>query len=635
MMTPLNVLLVEDSPEDAELVILELRRGGFAPQWRRVETESEYLDALESVPQIILADFSMPEFSSMRALELLGERSAEIPFIIVSGTIGEENAVRAMTKGASDYVIKNRLGRLAPVVRRTLEEVQERIKHRAAEEQVRKLSRAVEQSPVSIVITDTAGIIEYVNPKFVEVTGYRAEEVNGRKASILKSGETPPEVYEGLWQVITNGGEWRGEFRNRKKNGELFWEFASISAIRDARGQITHFLAVKEDITEKKKLEAQIIQAQRVETIGTLAGGMAHDLNNILSPILMCTPMLRRPLAPERFETIVSTIEMSAERGAEIVRQVLTFSRGIQRERCPLSFGLLVTEMVRLARTTFPKSIRIEPVVPEALWNVNGDATQLHQVLLNLSVNARDAMPAGGTLSIAASNVALESSESVPGARPGEYVLLEVSDTGCGIPVETLDKIFDPLFSTKAVGKGTGLGLSTVTSIVKGHGGFITVKSQCGQGSTFRVFLPAIGKQEIEAAISAPIPAAPHGGDQLILVVDDEASIRTVVQAVLELHGYRTLLASDGSEGIAVFAAQPDAISLVITDIMMPFIDGLTLIRAVRRMRPELPIIVATGYAEKARLTDLGTLNIAALLNKPFTAEMLLEAITKALQVPV
>ncbi len=633
MSTPLDLLLVEDRPEDAELVIWELKRNGFDPRWKRVDNEPDYVAALSASPQVILADFSLPEFSSMRALELLGERGLDIPFIIVSGTIGEENAVRAMTKGASDYVIKDRLARLAPVIRRTLGEVQGRIERRAAEEQLRKLSRAVEQSPVSIVITDTAGLIEYVNPKFVAITGYSPEEVIGKKTSILKSGTMPPEEYKRLWEVISGGGEWRGEFYNRKKNGELFWEFASISPIRDAGGLTTHFLAVKEDVTEKKKLEAQILQAQRMETIGALAGGMAHDLNNILSPILMCAPLLRRRLAPDRFETIVSTIEMSAERGAEIVRQVLTFSRGVQCERRLLGLGSLVMEMVRMAQTTFPKSICIEPILSEGLWSVMADATQLHQVLLNLSVNARDAMPAGGLLSIAASNVWLGESamESIPGARPGEYVLLEISDTGSGIAPEILDKIFDPLFTTKDVGKGTGLGLSTVAGIIKGHDGFISVQSRLGQGTIFRIFLPAVVHATDKAAIPEPVPRMRRGDGQLILIVDDEASIRTMTQAVLEMHGYRTLLASDGSEGIALFAKQADSIALVLTDIMMPFIDGLTLIRALRRIRPDVRFIAATGHAEKARLADLNTLNVSALLHKPFTSEMLLEALAEVL----
>jgi PAS domain S-box-containing protein len=509
-------------------------------------------------------------------------------------------------------------------------ESQQRVERERAEEQLRKLSRAVEQSPVAIVITDTKGIIEYVNPKFESITGYTAAEVRGRNPSILKSGKTSLEEYRNLWKTIRAGGEWHGEFQNKRKDGNLFWEFASISPIRDSHGHITHYVAVKEDITEKKQLEAQFLRAQRLESIGALAAGVAHDLNNILAPILMCAPLLHGKVGSESLEEVVSTIEASAKRGAEVVKQVLSFGRGSQGERQPQTVKHLLREMERVAHETFPKTIRVETSREPGLWKVTGDATQLHQVLLNLCVNARDAMPDGGTLRLRAKNAEIDESYAsmLPDGRPGSFVMVEVADTGTGIPREVMDRIFEPFYTTKEEGKGTGLGLSTVRKIVLSHEGFLTVRSEPGTGTTFQVYLPATLDETLVEDDQCPVAVTtPAVSNQLILVVDDEASIRTITRMVLEMHGYEVLTAAEGSEAVAVYAQNSARIAAVVSDIVMPLMDGVALVGALRRINPAVKVIAVSGFTDKSRLASLETLKVEALIAKPYTAETLLNTL--------
>ena len=631
--TPLRLLLIEDDPTDARLTLHALRHAGFAVEAKRVETREDYIAAMERDPELIIADYNLPEFNAMEALAILRETGKEIPFIIVSGTIGEETAVEALKLGAADCVNKANLPRLGPVVNRALREAKALRERRRTEGHLRNLSSAVEHSPASIMITDAAGGIEYVNPKFVEVTGYTAAEVIGQNPNILKSGKTSDVTYEEMWRTIRAGDEWHGEFHNRRKNGELFWEHASISGIRDESGTITHFVAVKEDITERKKLEAQLLRAQRMESIGTLASGLAHDLNNILAPIMMSVPVLRMEMSAEARERIIATIEMSAERGAQIIRLVLAFGRGLEGERRPRKVGALIEEIMKIMGETFPKNLKIEGSIGPALWPVIADATQLHQVLLNLCVNARDAMPDGGTLRLSAANLDLDASYASmihEATTPGPHVLIEVSDTGSGIPPEIIERIFDPFFTTKEVGKGTGLGLSTVHGIVKSHGGFIHVDTQPGKGTTFQVWLPAAPDHEA-APTDASHLTVPEGHGELVLVVDDEEAVRGAAQTVLEIHGYRVLQAADGTEALAVFAQNSASIAIVLTDLMMPLMDGMALIQALRTMQPAMPIIASTGLGGKARMAGLKAMQVEAVLSKPYRADALLRTIHEAL----
>ena len=386
------------------------------------------------------------------------------------------------------------------------------------------------------------------------------------------------------------------------------------------------------DITERRKLEQQFLRAQRMESIGTLASGVAHDLNNILTPIMMSVAVLRMGMTDEKFAGLFDNIEMSAVRGAEIVKQVLTFGRGLEGEKHPLQVEMLMNEMEKMIRSTFPKDITVECLKGPHLWLVLGDATQLHQVLLNLCVNARDAMPDGGNLRLSAANLAIDASYAsmLPESTPGPHVLIEVSDTGSGIPPDILERIFDPFFTTKEVGKGTGLGLSTVHGIVKSHGGLLKVASEPGKGTTFQVYLPAAPDQEagVDATASAPPPT---GQGELVLVVDDEPAILNAASSVLEAHGYRVVLAANGVQAVTVFTQNSPEIDVVLTDVMMPGMNGVLFLRTLRKIRQNIPVIVSTGLGEKADLDTMRALGIETVVHKPYNSNMLLHTIHGAL----
>lgn len=394
-------------------------------------------------------------------------------------------------------------------------------------------------------------------------------------------------------------------------------------------------LEVFQDITEKKQLEAQFLRAQRLESVGSLAGGIAHDLNNILSPVLLAASMLREEGQSPRCLSMLDILQTSAQRGTEIVKQVLAFSRGIEGQKSLMNLRHLVLDMVKIVQATFPKSIRVRPGVSHGLWSIVGDATQMHQVLLNLAVNARDAMPEGGVLTLEAENITLDeaSAQLMPGLLPGPHVVLTVSDTGTGIPPEIADKIFDPFFTTKTPDKGTGLGLSTVIGIIKGHRGFVTFHCPASGGTRFKVFLPAtVNGEGIEEFEGQP---APRGAGERILVVDDEEPVRLLTTRLLEEHGYRTLVARDGNEAIQVYAENMSRIDMVITDMNMPNLGGEAAIAGLRGLDPEVKIIVVSGADQADAMIRDALLQVEARLEKPFKARVLLETIRSALLRPV
>jgi len=504
-----------------------------------------------------------------------------------------------------------------------------------AEARIDILSQAVEQSPVTVVITDLSGAITYVNARFTQVTGYEAHEVLGKNPRVLKSEDTPAEQYADVWCTITSGGQWRGQFKNRKKNGEFFWELACISPIRDPRGAITHFLAVKEDITERKRLEERFLRSQRMESIGTLASGVAHDLNNILAPIMLAIDVLREGARSQQDAAMLQMLAQGSQRGAGIVKQLLMFGRGVEGNRAVFSPQSLLKEMVKVIRETFPKTIALEQRFPGELWPIHAEATQIHQVLLNLCVNARDAMPHGGKLTIAAENAVLNDNDASidPEAKPGPYLVLRVSDTGTGIRPELLDKIFDPFFTTKEPGKGTGLGLSTVLGIVKGHGGFVQIASKVGQGTQFAVFLPAAERSAAQAK-KAPGQELPQGNGELVLVVDDEEAVCIVARRTLEKYGYRVLTVQNGAEGIVACSQHRSQIQVVLTDMVMPIMDGASLIRVLGNYSPEVRIIAMTGLSGQEDKTFKPASSAHAFLSKPFTAEQLLTVVSQVLKTP-
>jgi signal transduction histidine kinase/CheY-like chemotaxis protein len=402
--------------------------------------------------------------------------------------------------------------------------------------------------------------------------------------------------------------------------------------MNDEMGIPKSILVVDTDVTEQRQLEVQFRRAQRLENIGTLAGGIAHDLNNVLTPILMSIPILQKRNGDERSRQLLTTIETSAQRGADIVKQVLTFARGTEGERTLLQPKHFLRDIVEISKETFPRSIALKFEVPENLWTITGDATQLHQIVLNLLVNARDAMPEGGSLTLRAENVALDekSSRSFLGAKAENYVMLSVKDTGIGIPSEILDKIFDPFFTTKEVGKGTGLGLSTVMTIVKSYGGFLTVESTPAIGTEFKVFIPATNAP-ISEAKSNRRAKLPVGKGEWVLVVDDEISIREITKETLEAYGYRSQTAKDGVEALSVIERDRDKIDLVLTDMMMPNMDGASLIRRLERVAPDIKIVAVSGVTDQLALEKIKKSRIEAFLPKPIHTENLLRILDSVL----
>ena len=416
-----------------------------------------------------------------------------------------------------------------------------------------------------------------------------------------------------------------------RASGEEFPIEASISQVEVGGKKL--FTVILRDITEKRHAEAQLLRAQRLESVGTLAGGLAHDLNNILAPIMVSVRFLQRRLAndPEGLEC-VAMLEQLADRGANIVRQVLSFARGIEGERVPIEVRHVVREVAEILRETVPRSIALRREIPDDLWTILADSTQLHQVLMNLSVNARDAMPDGGTLTFVAQNVVLDEhfAQMHPEARVGPYVSLSVRDTGVGIAPDLLDRIFDPFFTTKPQGQGTGLGLSTTRGIVRAHGGFVSVYSEPRQGTQFTLYFPALDGAPRAGAQDESSPV-PEGQGELILVVDDEKQLREMTGRTLQAFGYKVLLAEDGPEALARFAEHPRAISVVILDMMMPLLDGIATAKALKRLNPNVRIIGSSGLPEQRKL---GESEFLGFLPKPYTADQLLQLLAKVLGDP-
>ena len=881
--------MAEDNPQDAELIVRALRGDGFDPDCERVETEQGFRAGLRHDIDIVLSDYAMPQFGGMRALDILKQSGSEIPFILISGTIGEDIAVNAMKSGASDYLLKDRLTRLGPAVTQALAQGKLRKERERAEEALRESEerfrqlaenihevfwitdpaknrmiyispayetiwgrsreginssalswldavhvedkervgraaltkqvagtydeeyriirpdgsirwihdcafpvrrgdgeiyrivgvardvterrqsqeairqseermRAVLESALDCVIAmDHEGRIIEFNPAAEKTFGYRRDAAIGQilsdliippafrerhreglkhylstgqarlfgkrvqltgmrsdnsefpvelaltrfgskerpmftgfirditeqkhaeeqlreqadiinrahDAIVVRDWETKritfwnagaqrlygwtteeavgksvgdlifanPGQVEPLTRALLATGEFHGEVRQVAKDKKELVVDSRATLVRDASGAPRSVLIINTDVTEHKKLETQLLRAQRLESIGTLASGVAHDLNNILAPILMGAAVLRRGKMEEQDEIILSTIETCAQRGADIVKQVLTFARGAEGERVQIQGALLLKDVGKIATETFPKEITVRTSYSDPLWYVHGDPTQLHQVLLNLCVNARDAMPAGGTLCLSAENFPVDEhyASMTPGAKAGPHVRFEVTDTGMGIPAENMEKIFDPFFTTKELGHGTGLGLSSVIGIVKSHGGFMSVYSEIGRGTTFKIYLPAMmGETEVLAATTALV--SPRATGELLLIVDDEKAILQVAKALLEGHGYHVVTAQEATEALAIFAEQKNEIRLVLTDLAMPLMDGIALIRTLQKMKPDVCVIASTGRGgQEQHAHELENLHVGACLTKPYNKNKLLSTLHDAL----
>jgi PAS domain S-box-containing protein len=490
----LRVLHLEDNPADAELVGALLAEKWPACRISRVQTRADFTAAVQGGRfDVILSDFSLPQFDGLAALALAREHAAATPFIFLSGAIGEDRAIEALKRGASDYVIKDRPGRLVPAIRQVLERVEESEARRRAEAELRHQASLLDKARDAIISTDPKHRIAYWNASAERLYGWTAAEVFGRTLLELELGYGLAQFLAARSRLLATG-EWRGGFRLRTKTGEEVHVESTWSLVPGDDGQPRSILIIDTDVTETRKLESQLLRADRLESIGMLAGGVAHDLNNVLAPILMGSEVLRLSLTDQAQLAILDNIESSAHHGTALVRQLMTFARGGEGEHSAVNVEPIVEDVRRLLHQSLPPAIKISAAVAAPLWPIRSDPTQIKQLLLNLCFNARDAMPDGGRLGIRAETTSIDERvvRTHPEARPGPYLLIAVSDTGTGIPPEILDRIFDPFFTTKEVGKGTGLGLSTVAGIVKSHGGFLKVESEVGRGTEFQLYLPAM-----------------------------------------------------------------------------------------------------------------------------------------------
>lgn len=820
MGTPLRVLIVEDSSDDAELVLRQLRRAGYDPVSERVQTAEAMRTALEREAwDLVVSDYSMPQFDAPTALNLLHQSGHDIPFIVVSGNIGEDIAVAMMKTGAHDYILKQNLTRFVPAVQRELREAENRRQQKLAEQarqrleiertellerlkqenedlaaltqvttnaistldldellrvllgrvvevmradtatillvdgaelrvrasagavnlsdstyvkrvgegfagsvasrmkpvyvedaavdplitdplirergirsmlgvplkrngtligvlhvgwltvhpcrdrevhlmqitaercaaaihnaqlyqeatrsaaELRLQSAALNAAANSIVITDLNGTIEWVNPAFEALTDYRAEEAIGKNPRELsKSGLHDQLFYRDLWDTILAGQVWRGEVTNRRKDGSLYSEEQSIMSVKDARGELAHFVAIGRDLTEQKRLEAQLLQAQKMEVVGRLASGIAHDFNNLLTIINGTAELALMELRdddPQRADFL--QIHGAGNRAASLTRQLLAFSRQQIMKPDVLNLSTLVANLQGMLQRLIGEDIALVVVLAKDVGRVMADPGQIEQVVMNLAVNARDAMANGGMLTIETRNVDLDEAVAAehPSVQPGPHVMLAVSDTGHGMDEATRTRIFEPFFTTKESGKGTGLGLSTVYGIVKQSGGSIGVSSEVGKGATFTIYLPRVGEVAHKAQPAPTVTSVQ--GTETVLIVEDEAAVCRLTKRILQLAGYTVLTASNGGEALLLLERHDGPVHLILTDMVMPGMGGRELAAQLQDTRPRMKVLYMSGYTDDAilrrGLLEKGT----NFIGKPYTTAELTRTVREVL----
>ncbi len=679
-----HVLIVDDKPDNLLYLDALLTGNGYRVQSAQHGAEALVMARTEP-PDLIIADLLMPVMDGYTLLRhwKSDARLMRVPFVVYTATHTEPEDERlALSLGADAFLVKpmepeallqrireleaaHREGRdirtpmsleeepdLLKIYSQTLvrkleektllleqsnqslqQEIAERRRMidaqtatldalRESEERFRQLAESI--SEVFWISGVNKPRILYVSPAYSKIWGRTPEDLYAAPESWLACIHPDDREQVRLALPLQERGEYDVTYRVVRPDESIRWVRDRAFPVRDAADAVVRVVGIAQDITEQRSVEAQMLRAQRLESIGTLAGGIAHDLNNVLTPILMSIELLRLDLDEEERGETLTSIEKSALKGADMVRQVLSFARGVEGRREAVELADLIRDTEMIVRDTFLKSIDVRTNVDRNVPTVLGDATQLHQVLLNLCVNARDAMPHGGTITISASRRVVDEARvrAHAGVRPGDFVAVEVRDNGTGMSPNIMERIFDPFFTTKDVGRGTGIGLSTSLSIVQSHGGFIEVRSTVGDGSAFIVYLP-MSADRLAALEIEPVPRLPRGAGELVLVADDEASIRDISSRTLEAFGYRVLLAADGAEAVAMFAKHAAEIAAVVSDLMMPGVDGATAIRAIRGLAPTVPVIVVSGLEAGAESVNVLRSIPGPLyrLSKPYRAE--------------
>ena len=625
-----RILLLEDNDADAELVEVELRRAELDFTARRVVTRPDFERALrEFHPDIIVSDHQLPQFSGVAALELARARAPHAPFILLTGSLDEETAVEYMKAGAADYILKGRLTRLGPAVRGALERERMKRQLREREEYFKSL---IEQAMDIIAVLDADGAVRYASPSVLPLLGYGAEELVGRHIfDLVHPDDVEPAMRVFAEGVATRQGGRLLGLQVRHKDGT----YRSLEAIGRyllddpvVRGVVIN----ARDVTERRSLERQLLQAQKMEAVGRLAGGIAHDFNNVLTAIFGYVDLLLdglptlSPLRPD-----IEEIRRAAERAAGLTRQLLAFSRKQVLQTRTLDLNELLTDIDKLLRRLLGEDIDIVTKLDPRLGAVRADWGQLEQVVVNLAVNARDAMPGGGRLTIETRNAELDEAytrQHVP-VRPGRYVMFALSDTGTGMSPETMAHMFEPFFTTKEAGKGTGLGLATVYGIVKQSGGYVWCYSELGHGTTFTVYLPRV--DEPVDPLPVRVAARSTRGSETVLVVEDEPGLRALTRRLLEKHGYTVLEAATADAAAALARDYPGPIHLLLADVVLPGGSGRALADALLSQRAGVRVLFMSGYTEDA-IVHRGVLaSNTPFLHKPFSADTLTAKVREVL----
>lgn len=644
------ILLVEDHPTNLKILFHLLERSGF--NVIAADNGESAIEKLQNaIPDLILLDVMMPGMDGFETCRRLKASPAtkDIPVIFMTALSDTLDKLKGLNLGAVDYITKPfeqeeviarvklhlRLRNLTKKLEEQNVQLQQEIQERKrSEHTIRQQAALLDITKDAIFVRGSENHILFWNKGSEHLYGWKAEETVGKNADEILLSKNLSQL-PNYQQSLTRDGTWEGELHQVTKDRKEIIVASRWTLMQDENGHPTKsILVVNTDITEKKQLEAQFLRAQRHESIGTLASGIAHEINNALTPILASIQLLGYKLPDEQSQRLLSILETNTKRSADLMKKVLSFARGVEGKRTILQVRDLILEIGQIIKQTFPKSILFRTdVQAENLWTIRGDSTQLHQVLMNLCVNARDAMPNGGILEISARNFWIDAQYARINieAKVGAYVIVTVADTGIGIPAENLDRIFEPFFTTKDVGQGTGLGLSTVTGIIKSHNGFIKVFSEVGKGTQFNIYLPATQSIATEAT-PANSQEVGTGHGELILVVDDEDAILETTKTTLEHNAYKVLTASNGMEAIAQYAQHKQEIGVVLVDIIMPLMDGLTTIRTLQKMNPQAKIIAVSGLVSNYQMSEIMSAGVKKFLPKPYTSYDLLKNLQVVLQ---